>query len=98
MQYFRPDSYGTTAVNMIFDYPNANLDRPRSLLESYIRMGMNICPAGRIIDGFANGVEFYAHRTQDNYNAYYQNNARGYNDHFDRSWDAFKRATDIDYS
>ena len=42
MQYIRPDSTGSVAVNMIFDYPNANIDRPRSRLESYIRMGMNI--------------------------------------------------------
>ena len=98
MQLFRPDSTGSVAMNMIFDYPNANIDRPRSHLESYTRMVMNICPAGRFIDGIANGVEFCAHRTNDNYNAYYQNNARGYTDPFERGWDSFKRATDIDYS
>ena len=72
--------------------------RQKSDTELLARLGANTHPYGRVLDGFANGVELYGHLTSVNSNAYYQNNARNINDSFERHWDAFKRATDIDYS
>ncbi len=72
--------------------------RPKSNYELLSRIALNTHPYGRVVDGFANGIELYGHLTKFNANAYYQNNARNINDQFERNWDAFKRATDIDYS
>mgnify|MGYP007102045177 CR=1 FL=1 len=73
-------------------------DRQRSAYESFTRIGLNSFPAGRSADIALNSLEFVGHRTRDNFNAYYQNNAMGHKDDFERSWDAYKRATDIDYT
>ena len=90
--------YASMLPNLLFDYPNGNFDRQRSHCENISRIIANSCPAGRFVDGIANFSEFCGHRTRDNYNAYYKNNARNHTDEFEKSWDAFKRATDIDYS
>ena len=73
-------------------------ERQRSDSESFTRVGLNSFKAGKVVDTAMDAFEFYGHRTRDNYNAYYQNNAMGHKDDFDRSWDAYKRATDIDYT
>ena len=72
--------------------------RPKNNYELLSRVALNTHPYGRVIDGFANGIELYGHLSKASANAYYKNNARNINDEFERNWDAFKRATDIDYS
>ena len=72
--------------------------RCKSKAEISLKMIANGHPIGRFVDGVANGVELGAHLTRVNTDAYYKNNARNINDDFERRWDAFKRATDIDYS
>ena len=94
---FRYD-YLPVAANLTFDFPNANFGRNRTPTENFFRVVANGCPIGRFVDGIANGIEMGGHLTNHNFNAYYKNNARNYTDEFERSWDSFKRATDIDYS
>ena len=89
---------GAVASNLSLDYTNSNFLRQRSPAENFIRILANGCPAGRYADAVANGVELYAHASKANSNLYYQNNARGHTNQFERCWDSFKRATDIDYS
>ena len=89
---------GAALPNLMLDFPNGNFLRQRTPTENLIRVVANGCPAGRFADSVANGVELYAHASRANANAYYQNNARGHTDEFEKCWDSFKRATDIDYS
>ena len=73
-------------------------DRKRSEGESYIRIGLNSHPIGAAIDTTLNAAEFYGHRTKDNANAYYDRNIMNHSDKFERGWDSYKRATDLEYS
>ena len=70
--------------------------RPRSDRENTIRNFIN--SYGTVGESIDLGFNGYESLNRINYNNAYRTNPMNYTDNFERSYDAFKRTTDIDYS